>query len=290
MDALRFLVRSFRSAPSKRQFVRSLALGSKGGNRTVTSADGVELSVRVSGDGPPLVLVHGVLDGMNSFAFVEPALTERFTVWTYDRRGRGGSGDADGLHTLQHDAADLRAVVEAAGEPAHVLGHSYGATTAMRAALDGVPMRSLVLYEPPINGGVIADATLDEIERLIDAGERDDAIRLMAGELAGVSDDELAVALGVPPVKKTLRDGTRTVVREVRAVQTHDWFELPIRDIPTLLLRGERRSSPAYPNDEQVGLIATDIVEADLPGQGHLAHTFAPNDLLDAVVPFFDRH
>lgn len=290
MGALRFLVRSFRRAPSKRRFLRSLALARKGGNRTVTSADGVELSVRVSGEGPPLVLVHGVLDGMNAFAFVEPAFATQWTVWTYDRRGRGGSGDGDGPYVLQVEAADLAAIVEAVGEPPHVLAHSFGGAVALRAALDGVPMRSLVLYEPPINGEVATDDAIAEIERLVADGRRDDAIRTMAGRLAGIGDDEIGVALSVPPVRSTLRDGTRAVVRELRAVQSHVWFELPVRGVPTLVLRGERRSSPAYPTDEQAHALAEDVTVRELAGQGHVGQTFAPEEFLDAVRPFLEAH
>lgn len=290
MAALRFLIRSFRSAPSKRGFLRSLVLGSRGGNRTVTSGDGVDLSVRVSGKGSPLLLIHGSLDGINAFAFVEPALAAHWRVWTYDRRGRGGSGDGDGDYVLQLEAEDVRAIVTSIGEPPHVIGHSYGACIAMRAALDGVPMRSVVLYEPPINGEAVPEATVEQIERLLADERRDDAIRTMAGDLAGVSDDELSVVLNVPPVRKTLREGTRTIVREVRTVQAHSWFELPIRGIPALLLQGERRSSPVYPADEQASAIAADVTVATLAGQGHLATTFAPAAFLDAVVPFLRTH
>jgi pimeloyl-ACP methyl ester carboxylesterase len=156
----------------------------------------------------------------------------------------------------------------------------------MRAALDGVPMRSLVLYEPPLNGEAIPDATVEEIERLVAAERPDDVIRVMAGDLAGLSDEELSIALAVPPVRKALRDGTRTIVRELRTVQVHRWFELPIRGIPTLLLQGERHSSPAYPADDQVSQIAEDVTLATIDGQGHLAATFAPQQFLGAVEPF----
>lgn len=288
MHVLRFLVRSFRAAPSKRRFIRSLILGSKGGNRTVTSPDGVDLSVRVTGDGAPVVLIHGSLDGMNSFAFVEPTLTERWSVWTYDRRGRGGSDDAAGDYVLQLEAEDLRAIVDSIGEPPHVVGHSYGALVAIRAALDGVPMRSVVLYEPPINGEAIAETTVEEIDQLVVSDRPDDAVRMMASDLAGVSDEELSIALAVPPIRKVLRDGSRTIVRELRTAHAHQWFELPIRGIPTLVVRGERPSSPAYPSDEQATEIAEDVTVATLEGQGHLAITFAPQEFLDAVESFLD--
>lgn len=290
MRTLRFLVGQFRESRSKRRFVRGLLLGTRGGNLTVNSPDGTSLSVRVSGQGPAVVLVHGALDGMNAFAFVEPALVQGATVWTYDRRGRGGSDDGNSDFAIQREVDDLRAVVGATGDTPHVVGHSYGAVVAMLAALDGVPMRSLVLYEPPMNGDQIPQEIVDEVAQQVASGDRDQAVRTMAGRLAGVSDDELAVALSVPPVRKVLRDGTRSIVRELRALQGVEWSELPIRGIDTLVLQGGRRSSPAYPTDEQAASLARTSVSADLPGQGHLAHTFAPDAFLEIVQPFLAAH
>lgn len=286
MRTLRFLVDQFRRSASRRRFVRGLLLGAKGGNRVVTSVDGTALSSRVSGRGPALVLVHGTLDGMNSFAFLEAALAERATVWTYDRRGRGGSGDGSREYAIECEVDDLRAVVEATGETPHVIAHSYGAVLAILAALDGVPMRSLVLYEPPINGDQIPQPIIDEVADHVASGRRDEAIRAMAGRLAGVSDDELAIALSIPPVRKVLRDGTRSVVREIRALPDLNLSALPIRDVDTLVLQGQRRSSTAYPTDEQAASIAATTSTAELAGQGHLAHTFAPDAVLNVIEPF----
>ena len=148
------MVQLFRQAPDKRQLVRSLALGGKGGNRTSTSGDGTELSVRQTGEGDPLVLVHGSLDGIGAFSLVELSLAENHSVWVYDRRGRGGSGD-NAEYALDREVDDLRAVITATGGVPHVVAHSYGAVIALQARLSGVPMRSLVVYEPPINGDAI---------------------------------------------------------------------------------------------------------------------------------------
>lgn len=290
MRALRFLIGQLRRSASKRRFLHGLLLGARGGNRVVVSADGTALSARVSGRGPALVLVHGSLDGMSSFAFVEPALAERATVWTYDRRGRGGSDDSGREHAMEREVDDLRAVVAATGGTPHVIAHSYGAVLAILAALDGVPMRSLVLYEPPVNGDRIPRPVVDEVAAHVAAGRRDEAIRTMAGRLAGVSDDELAVALSVPPVRKVLRDGTRSVVRELSALRDVDLSGLPIRGVDTLVLRGQRRGSAAYPDDQQAASIAETVSIAELAGQGHLAHTFAPDAVLEVVEPFLAAH
>ena len=289
MSVVRFLVGQFRGAPSKRSFLRSLRLGSQGGSDEVRSADGTAISMRRSGTGPALVMVHGTLDGMGAWAFVEPPFGQEFTVSVYDRRGRGGSGDTDPW-SIEREVDDLAAVVAATGGPTHVVAHSFGAVIAMRACLAGVPMRSLVLYEPPMNGDAISQARLEEIGQLVEREDFDTAIRTMAQQLAGVSDDEIAVALSVPPVRKALRDGVRTAPREIEALRSLEWGGLPIRGTPVLLVHGGLTDVAAYPRPDQTESIAADIEIVEIPGQRHLAHTFAPSSFVTPVAGFLRRH
>jgi len=283
------MVQLFRQAPDKRQLVRSLALGGKGGNRTSTSGDGTELSVRQTGEGDPLVLVHGSLDGIGAFSLVELPLAEDHSVWVYDRRGRGGSGDS-AEYALDREVDDLRAVITATGGVPHVVAHSYGAVIALQARLSGVPMRSLVVYEPPINGDAIDPQQITDIQLAVDESRLDDAIRDMATQLAGITDDELAIAMKVPPIKKSLRDGARVVGREIQAIRACDWSDLPVTDVPTLILRGERSDAAVYPTGDQTSRIASDAEITTLTGQGHLGHVFAPSAFATTVLEFTDRH
>lgn len=284
-----FMVQLFRQAPNKRQLLRSLALGGKGGNRTTTSADDTELSVRQTGEGDPLVLVHGSLDGIGAFSLVELRLAEDFSVWVYDRRGRGDSGDS-AEYVLDREVDDLRAVITATGGVPHVVAHSYGAVIALQARLSGVPMRSLVVYEPPINGDAIDPQQIAHIQLAVDDGRIDDAIRNMATQLAGITDHELAIAMRVPPIKKSLREGARVVGREIEAIRKCDWSELPVTDVPTLILRGEHSSAAVYPTDDQTSRIASRAQITTLTGQGHLGHVFAPSAFATTVLEFTDRH
>jgi pimeloyl-ACP methyl ester carboxylesterase len=283
------MVQLFRQAPNKWQLVRSLALGGKGGNRMITSGDGTELSVRQTGEGDPLVLVHGSLDGIGAFSLVELRLAEDHSVWVYDRRGRGGSGDSAD-YSLDREVDDLRAVITATGGVPHVVAHSYGAVIALQARLSGTPMRSLVVYEPPINGEAIDPQQIASIRLAVEEGRIDEAIRDMANRLAGITDDELAIAMKVPPIRKTLREGVRVVSREIEAIRTCDWSALPVTDVPTLILRGERSGAAAYPTDDQTSRIAPDAEITTLPGQGHLGHVFAPSAFATTVLEFTDRH
>lgn len=284
-----FLVQLFRQAPDKWQLVRSLALGGKGGARTITSDDGIKLSVRQTGERDPLVFVHGSLDGIGAFSLVELPLADDYSVWVYDRRGRGGSGDS-AEYSLEREVDDLRAVITATGGVPHVVAHSYGAVIALQARLGGVPMRSLVVYEPPINGETIEPQQISHIQLAIEEGRIDDAIRDMANRLAGITDDELAIAMKVPPIKKSLREGARVVARELEAIRTCDWSALPVTDVPTLILCGERSGAAVYPTDDQTSRIASSAEITTLHGQGHLGHVFAPAAFATKVLEFVDRH
>lgn len=283
------LLKLFREAPSKRRLLRSLALGSKGGNRTVTSADGSVLSLRRSGSGSPMVVVHGALDGMNAFSLVELALADHHEVTVYDRRGRGGSPDA-AEYSLDREVEDLKAVLATYDRPAHVVAHSFGAVVAMKAALGGAEMASLVLYEPAMNGDQIPHDTAGALSDALADGRPDDAIRLLALDLAGVSAEEIGIAMAVPPVRKMLRDGARSAPREIRALQRCTWDALPITGVPTLMLRGERSDSPVYPTAEQLHTVSTGAEVITLAGQSHVAHSMDPNRFTAAVLDFTNRH
>ncbi len=76
-------------------------------------------------------------------------LAERYTLYEFDRRGRGDS-DQGGPYAIEREVEDLAAVIDAAGGSAYGFGHSPGACLALEAAARGVPLRAVVVYEPPI--------------------------------------------------------------------------------------------------------------------------------------------
>src|SRR5918997_4994782 len=116
---------------------------------TVTSADGTPIACWRSGGGPPLVLVHGTAADHGRWSPVLPAFEERFAVCAVDRRGRGGSGDAEG-YAIEREFEDVAAVVDSLEEPVNLVGHSYGALCVLEAALLARNVHKLVLYDPGI--------------------------------------------------------------------------------------------------------------------------------------------
>ena len=118
----------------------------------VRSVDGTQIAFDSSGAGPALVLVVGAFSDRSSTKTLASGLGSTFTVYEYDRRGRGDSNEA-GPYSIQREVDDLAAVIHAAGGSAFVFGHSSGGALVLEAAAGGVPMRALVVYEPPYTEG-----------------------------------------------------------------------------------------------------------------------------------------
>src|SRR4051812_9346948 len=115
----------------------------------VISADGTPLVYDRSGEGPALINVLGATATRALAAQQgEANVTMPFTVFTYDRRGRGDSGDT-APYAVEREVEDLAAMIEAAGGSAFVFGHSSGAVLALEAAKRGLAIPKLAIYEPP---------------------------------------------------------------------------------------------------------------------------------------------
>lgn len=170
----------------------------------VRSADGTTIAFQRSGVGPPLILVDpaGGYSGFDNVRALGRLLAAGFTVYSYDRRGRGGSGDTL-PYAIAREVEDLAALVAHAGGSASVYGFSSGALLACQAAASGVPVEKLALLEPPFAtaDGLQVDPGLgDEIATLVAAGRRDEAVEHWLTSI-GVPPDVIA---GMEPVKPAL--------------------------------------------------------------------------------------
>ena len=256
--------------------------------RHVTTPGGVRIACEVSGEGPPLVLVHGATSARWSFDAVRPYLEPRFTVIAIDRRGRGDSTDGD-EYGLRHECDDVAAVVRDAGPGALLFGHSYGGLVAAGAALQ-LDLPRLALYEPAVGRGLTNAETIERWERLIEADERDTVLREFFLEIAGY--DEAAIdEQARSPVWELRRGIVPTLPRELRAALAHR-FEpeaLGTLDLPVLMLVGTESPDWAV---RSVAAHAEAIPGAEtrtIEGQGHSANVTAP-DLLAAELERFFLH
>jgi pimeloyl-ACP methyl ester carboxylesterase len=163
----------------------------------VVSTDGTSLAVDRVGDGPAVVCVGGALNDRRSTAPVAAALTG-FTAYSYDRRGRGDSGDTP-PYAVAREIEDLAAVVEEAGGSAMVYGMSSGAVLALRAAAAGVPITRLALYEPPLTGVVPgAPAPPPDYTARLAAATPAEALELFMTGVVGVPAEVVAAMRRAP--------------------------------------------------------------------------------------------
>ena len=141
----------------------------------IESADGTTIALDRSGSGPPLVIVVGAFGDRSTTKPLAALLTPGYTVFEYDRRGRGDSGNHLPFST-EAELQDLAAVVAAADQVPFVYGHSSGGALALEAAAHGVEMRSLAVYEPPYTGDDHPGPEFGQhLDQLVAAGHRDQA-------------------------------------------------------------------------------------------------------------------
>ncbi|HSQ64732.1 MAG TPA: alpha/beta hydrolase [Polyangiaceae bacterium] len=255
---------------------------------SVKSKDGTGIAFFRSGHGAPLVLVHGTSADHTRWAPILPKLEERFTVYAVDRRGRGASGDA-AEYSIEREFDDVAAVIDSLGEPAFVLGHSYGALCSLEASLRTPNIRQLVLYEPPIPTGVsiVPPGLVDRLQSLLDRGEPEQVVTTFFQEVVHMPPAELKMLQSLPNWPARVA-AAKTLPRELRADDTYR-FE-PARfatmHTPTLLLLGG--DSPPFfkkgVETVQAALPASRV--AVMPGQQHAAMNTAPELFLRLVSEF----
>ena len=167
---------------------------------TVTSRDGTTLAYDRLGDGPPVVLVSGGSTDRMANAGLAAELAASHTVYNFDRRGRGDSGDTQ-PYAIEREIEDITAVIEAAGGSASLYGTSSGAALAMHAAAAGAPVARLAMWEPPynVNGRPdLPDDTASVYRELVESGRRGDAAEYFMAKVVGLPPKFVANARQAP--------------------------------------------------------------------------------------------
>ena len=150
---------------------------------TVVSADGTTIAYESAGNGPALVLVDGAMcyRAAGPLRPLAALLQRAFTVYTYDRRGRGESADTP-PYAVVREIEDLQAVVAQAGGRAFLYGISSGAALVLATAAAGTGITRIALYEPPFLAEVEDGARIKEyterLRELLAAGRNGDAVAL----------------------------------------------------------------------------------------------------------------
>ena len=162
---------------------------STGENRTTTSRDGTIIAFTERGSGPPLIIVDGAFCYRENGPATELAsvLAQHFTVFTYDRRGRGESGDI-APYAVEREIEDLQAIANEAGAPPFALGISSGGALILQAVASGVGVRKIALYEPPYvtNGKANSvEDTKNRLQTFVSTGDRAGAVSFFMTDVYG---------------------------------------------------------------------------------------------------------
>jgi len=258
---------------------------------TTLSRDGTTIAYDKTGSGPALIFVTGALTARVAVAPVAAALAPHLTVYAYDRRGRGDSGDSS-AYTPEREVEDLEAMIAVAGGHAFVFGHSSGAALALKAAIHGLAITRLALYEPPY---IVDDSRpplppeyVPTLRAHVAAGHPGDAVEYFWR--VGVRMPPEAIAhLRSSPMWPGIVAMARTIPYDAEVVGDHMAGKpLPAEwagrvTIPTLVLDGGDSPAPMRNAVAAVAGLLPNVKRITLEGQGH----GAPADVLAPVLEAF---
>jgi len=263
--------------------------------KTIRSQDGTTIAFDRTGEGPPVILVGGAFQHRaidSSVVQLAALLAPHFTVFRYDRRGRGDSSDTP-PYAVEREVEDLQALVEEAGGSAFVFGGSSGAVLALDAAARGLPIGKLALYEPPF---IVDDSRpplpKDYVERLTElasTGRRGDAVEYFMTQAMGTPAEAVAGMRGAPfwpaleGVAHTLAyDGT--VMGDTMSGNPEPLKQWASVGVPTLVMVGSE--SPPY-QQHAVRALVEILPEAQLRTLEGQTHDAAPEILGPVLDEFF---
>jgi pimeloyl-ACP methyl ester carboxylesterase len=253
------------------------------------SKDGTTIAYERSGQGPAVILVDGALcsRAFGPMPKLAPLLAQHFTVYMYDRRGRGESGDTQ-PYARQREVEDIAALIHEAGGSASLVGLSSGAALALEAVASGLDVRGVVAYEPPYvddSGREGGSEHQPRLERLIAADERGGAVKYFMRSMVGLPGPMVMLMRLMPWVWRKLEAVAHTLPYDA-AVMTD--YKVPrerlasIR-VPALVMHGSK-TDPRLARAAQTGAAA-------IPGARHQplegqTHNVSPGALAPLVREF----
>jgi pimeloyl-ACP methyl ester carboxylesterase len=260
---------------------------------TVRSADGIAIAYTQAGQGPPLILVDGALCSRSFGPMPKLAkqLTPHFTVYTYDRRGRGASGDTK-PYSPDREVEDIEALAALAGDAVYLHGTSSGAALALEAAKHIRSIAKLAVYEPPFivddTRTPMPDDWLPRLEQLVADNQPGAAVKMFM-RFVGTPAVFTAV-MPLTPVWGKLKAAAPTLPYDLTIMHDHqrgtpftpgEWADVKA---PTLVAVGGK--SPAWMTNGTRALAEAlpDAAHRTLPGQNHMVK---PQVIAPVLTEFF---
>jgi pimeloyl-ACP methyl ester carboxylesterase len=255
----------------------------------VRSTDGTTIACERRGSGPALILVDGALcsRAFGPSAKLAALLSPHFSVWTYDRRGRGQSGDTQ-PYSPSREVDDIAAIIQEAGGSASLLGLSSGGALALEAAASGVRVDKVVAYEPPYvddagqRGGAVHE---EQLERLLAAGNRGGAVKYFMKDMVGAPSAIVVLMRLMPWIWRKLEAVAHTLPYDA-AVMTA--FRIPRARfasiaVPALVMNGAKTDVRLREAARTLAAVVPGARHRELAGQ---THNVKPDILVPAVVEF----
>jgi pimeloyl-ACP methyl ester carboxylesterase len=248
----------------------------------VFSKDGARISYNRTGRGPALILIDGAFcsKSFGPMPKLAPLLETHFTVFSYDRRGRGDSTDTV-PYSVEREIEDLDALIQVAGGSAYVFGMSSGAVLALRASASGSNITKIAMYEPPfmIDRSKPVPDHYSILTKLIASDRRADAVKYY-----------LVTVIGVPlfffyimrllPMWSKMKAIANSLPYDAAVMGD---FSLPVNlvrsiKVPVLVIGGEKSPEMLIKAVQSVSETLPDANSAMLKGQDHnvSVHVLAP--------------
>jgi pimeloyl-ACP methyl ester carboxylesterase len=260
--------------------------------QTVTSRDGTRIAYDKLGAGPAVIVVGGALSDRSGGTELAQLLAPQLTVYTYDRRGRGGSADTL-PYSVEREIEDIDALIDSAGGSAYVYGKSSGASLALQAAAAlGGKVKKLALYEPPYSEADGAATEWKEftaqLDGLLAADRRADAIAFFM-KFVGAPDEAVAKMKDSPAWPGMLAMAPtlaydNAVVGDDRSVPVGVAATIKV---PTLVMDGGASLGPMpfmRPTADKLGKAIPGAQRQVVEGQ---AHDVSPKVLAPLLLKFF---
>lgn len=252
-----------------------------------TSKDGTIIAYDVKGQGPLLILVLGALNRRSQVKELTELLRDRFTVVSYDRRGRGDSTDTLPYST-DKEVEDIQALIDDLGESAYLYGHSSGCVLALMAAkklndkVDGLALYELP-YDADVSAQKTAEAYREELAQLLAENNRGNAVALFVKSV-GVSDKQIA-AMERLPMWKGLTAMAHTIAYDtIELMEQYPKLDIKGIDTKTLVMYGS--ASPSFMGETAQELSST-MKNAQSRAIEEQAHDVKADVLAPLLAEFF---
>jgi len=259
---------------------------------TTRSKDGTKIAYDKTGQGPALILVAGAFQDRMAMGPYAGPLSEHFTAYNYDRRGRGESGDSQ-PYAVEREIEDIDALIREAGGSAFVFGGSSGGVLTLDAAAHGSKITKLAVYEPPFvvdnSREPLPENIVDQLKDLIAAGRRGDAAEVFMTKGSLMPADVVA-GMRTQPFWPSVEAVAHTLVYDATIMEgTMRGAPLPLDrwkavTIPTLIIYGG--AGPIWSRNAAEALV--DLLphaeRRQLEGQ---FHDLTPDILTPVLEKFF---